>query len=191
MNGGVVDCGNLDDNRANADWLRRMHDHHASGFRSCPTRGRHWGPLGAAGVIPWVSWSGRVAVLLGRRGSDVQDPCVWSSFGGAIEPGETTAEAAVRELREEVSGVSIELSAKPAFTDTCQSCGWSYTTHLGRVLLDSGGRLPVVRVKNFETDAAWWVLRDEVTRLNLHPGFAKAWPVLRAQLMAAAKQAAS
>jgi 8-oxo-dGTP diphosphatase len=184
----VTYIGNLD-YHGGADWLRAVNDHSA-GFKTCPT-GRHWGPQGAAGVLPWCVWSGRIVVLLGRRSAHVQQGSCWSTFGGAIDPGETTADAAGRELAEEVSGVSIELTAKPAFTYTCQSCHWSYATHLGRVLLDQTGRLPVISIRNDETEAVWWVLIDEVTQLNLHPKFAEAWPILSAQLIAAAKAAAS
>jgi 8-oxo-dGTP pyrophosphatase MutT (NUDIX family) len=188
--GKPVDCGNLDDDPQNAGWLRTLNAGHSSGFRTCPVRGRHWGPLGAAGVIPWVAWAGRVVVLLGRRGPDVQDSGVWAGFGGAIEPDEEPAMAAMREFGEEIGGVLALPDVKSAYVDTCQSCGWRYHTFLARAAL-SGGRLPVACIRNFETDAACWVLLDEVPQLCLHPGLERAWPVLRAQLVAAAKQAAS
>jgi 8-oxo-dGTP diphosphatase len=51
---------------------------------------------------------------------------------------------------------------------------WTYTTVV--VGVDE----PFGRSKNFETDAVDWTALDDVARRPLHPGFASAWPHLRA-----------
>jgi 8-oxo-dGTP diphosphatase len=51
---------------------------------------------------------------------------------------------------------------------------WSYTT------IVVGVDQPFGLSQNFETDAVDWVELDAVTRRALHPGFASAWPHLRA-----------
>nr|MDQ2816428.1 NUDIX hydrolase [Actinomycetota bacterium] len=57
-------------------------------FHPC-SAGRHWGPDGAAGVLPWtVTPDGRSWVLLSHRSPHVQAGGTWSTFGGAIESGE-------------------------------------------------------------------------------------------------------
>lgn len=161
------------------------------GFRECPARGMHWGPLGAAGVLPWAAWSEPGVVLLGKRGPDVQDPGVWSCFGGAIDEGEDAALAAWRELREEAGGIrGARLAERPAHVMTCEACGWQYTTYLARVQLDSEGRLPVAwpRVR-WETSDVQWVRADKVTDLPLLGAFTASWPAVRAEVEAARKEA--
>ncbi len=54
------------------------------------------------GVVVVVQRAGRF--LLIRRAAGVAAPGAWCFVGGAVEPGETQAAAAVREFREEVGG---------------------------------------------------------------------------------------
>ena len=61
-----------------------------------------------ARVLP-VNREGRVLLLHGWDPLEPADP-FWFTIGGAVEAGETLAEAAVRELREEV-GIAIEPSS--------------------------------------------------------------------------------
>jgi len=56
------------------------------------------------GVVVVVRRGGRYLVI--RRAPGVPVPGAWCFVGGAIEPGETQAEAVVREFREEV-GASV------------------------------------------------------------------------------------
>jgi ADP-ribose pyrophosphatase YjhB (NUDIX family) len=146
-----------------------------SGFHRCPVD-RHWGARGAAGCLPWTVWHGRAYVLLGKRSGAVQQPGTWSCFGGAIAEGESPAQAAERECREEITGIT----ARPGTTShvgECAACGWQYTTFLAHVGLDRGA-LPRVRT-GWETSQARWVRVAHVRRLNLNPGFAVAWANLR------------
>jgi 8-oxo-dGTP pyrophosphatase MutT (NUDIX family) len=59
-------------------------------------------PKVTVGVVVVVERAGRY--LLIRRAAGVIAPGAWCFVGGAVEPGETQAEAAVREFREEVGG---------------------------------------------------------------------------------------
>jgi len=58
-----------------------------------------------ARVLP-VDREGRVLLQLGR-GLLTRGECRWLTIGGGLEPGETPAEAAVREMREEV-GITVD-----------------------------------------------------------------------------------
>jgi|GEM_PF-213512 len=154
-----------------------------AGFHPCPTGHRHWGPLGAAGVLPWAVVNHRTYVLLGQRSKWVQSPGTWSGFGGAIEPGEQSGQAAGRELAEELRGCgTAELG--PGIVTACPlGCGWTYTTHLARVGPGEHGLLPTVRIADGETSEIRWVPVADVAGLgNLHPGLAATWESLRAEL---------
>ncbi len=59
-------------------------------------------PQVTVGVVAVVERAGRY--LLIRRAAGVVAPGAWCFVGGAVEPGETQAAAAVREFREEVGG---------------------------------------------------------------------------------------
>ena len=51
--------------------------------------------------------------------------------------------------------------------------------------LDPRGVQRVELVVEEESEALAWVVVDEVDRLELHPGFALSWPLLRGRLEAA------
>ena len=103
-------------------------------FHPCPA-GRHWGPNGAADVLPWsVTPDGRAWVLLSHRSPNVQAGGTWSTFGGAIDGGETPWHAAVRETSEEIDGIDVRPGVVAAELEVpCEhGCGWSYTTFVVR-----------------------------------------------------------
>lgn len=60
-----------------------------------------------AGRVLLISDDGRV-LLVGSSNPELSDPTVWVPPGGGVEPGETTRQAARRELLEEV-GLEVEL----------------------------------------------------------------------------------
>lgn len=70
-----------------------------------------WGRQGA-GAIPVACTTGRV--LLTLRSSEVLEPGTWGIPGGRCEDGESPAETAVREMREEL-GYDGELLLLPIF----------------------------------------------------------------------------
>ena len=149
--------------------------------------GPHWGPNGAAGVLPFaVTSDGRTWVLLSHRSPYVQSGDTWSTFGGAIDGSETPWRAAVRETREEIDGIDVRSGDMVAeLKAPCQhACGWSYTTFVVRIPLTETGGLPEARVASghaaWETAGLAWVPADEVTtNPDLHPGLRSAWPALQ------------
>lgn len=154
------------------------------GFTSCES-GKHWGPHGAAGVLPYVVVDGQVKVLLGKRSYRVSQGGTWGGFGGALEEGESPWEGAVRELGEEVT-ISFNAATdyhavREVYEYRCKTCKWSYVTYL--VELDGRQGVPGVVIKDKkETDLLSWVSVGSVDWYNLHPGFTSAWPVLAAYL---------
>ena len=112
--------------------------------------------------------------------------CTWSTFGGAIDDGETPWHAAVRETSEEVDGIDVRLGVVAAELEVpCEhGCGWSYTTFAVRVLNTGTGCLPSAQIapgrSAWETAGLAWVLADRVAEHpGLHPGLRAAWPRLR------------
>jgi 8-oxo-dGTP diphosphatase len=161
-------------------------------FRPCAA-GRHWGSRGAAGILPYaVADDGQAWVLLSHRSPHVQRGGTWSTFGGAIDAGETAWRAAVRETWEEIRGITPDQAgvAAESVWECPQGCGWTYTTFVVRVPLDPGGFLPRVRVTrghaSWETAGLAWVPVSQVQGADrdLHPAFADAWPTLREAISA-------
>jgi 8-oxo-dGTP pyrophosphatase MutT (NUDIX family) len=159
-------------------------------FHSCPG-GRHWGPRGAAGVLPWTTTpDGQAWVLLSHRSPHVQAGGTWSTFGGAIDAGETPWQAALRETAEEIRGIDVGGGTVTAELEVpCpHGCGWTYTTFAVRVE-HAGEYLPRVRVARgrsaWETAGLAWVPADQVAEHDdLHPGLRAAWPALSAAIAA-------
>jgi 8-oxo-dGTP pyrophosphatase MutT (NUDIX family) len=161
-------------------------------FHQCAA-GRHWGPRGAAGILPYtVARDGQAWVLLSHWSPHVQRGGTWSTFGGAIDVGETAWRAAVRETCEEIRGITPE---QAGISGECvwqcpQGCGWTYTTFVVHIPLRPGGSLPRARVAHghgaWETDGLAWVPVSQVQRdgRDLHPSFADAWPALREAISA-------
>lgn len=139
----------------------------------CSDGHTRWGVFGAAGVVFVVRPAGeQSAVMLQMRSAWAHEGGTWSCAGGAMDEGETTYEAAVREASEEVGEIPAEhhLLGEYVFAPATD---WKYTT----VVLEVGERFG--HSANFETDAVAWVSLDEVETLQLHAGFAAAWPHLR------------
>ena len=111
--------------------------------------------------------------MLQRRSQYAHEGGTWSCAGGAIDEGETPYEAALREASEEVGEIpeSHVLLGEVVFRPAAD---WSYTTLVVEVDRHFGASV------NFETDAVVWVPCDVVGHRPLHPGFAAAWPEVRA-----------
>jgi 8-oxo-dGTP diphosphatase len=165
-------------------------------YRPCVVRERsHWGPRGAAGILAFtVTADGQAWVLLSHRSPHVQAGDSWSCFGGAVDEDETPWQAAVREIGEEIRGISVDPAGLLGehIWECPERCGWSYRTYLVRVPPDSSGGLPPARVASgahaWETSELAWVPIEEVTAgRQLHPAFADAWPALRERIEASVR----
>ena len=146
-----------------------------SGWLTCEVHGRHWGVRGAAGLLPFAVTSGGVQVLLALRSHGTHQGGTWGTIGGAIEPGETPWEAAVREASEEAGG--LELAGALAAEGHRYGCvsGWAYTTF--PVRMPPGA--PVTIRSGWETSDLRWVPVEKVDTYPLLPAFAQSWPELR------------
>jgi 8-oxo-dGTP diphosphatase len=137
----------------------------------------HWGRYGAAGLLLRAPLKdGTTAVLLQHRAEWSHHGDTWGLPGGALDSHETPEEAALREAYEEAGLASERLQVRHSVV-TAEVRGpgdmyWSYTT----VVADAPETLPTV--PNLESTALSWVAVGEVSRLNLHPGFAASWTLL-------------
>jgi 8-oxo-dGTP diphosphatase len=147
---------------------------HCSGLR-----GRHWGRYGAAGLLLAAPVDDGWQVLLDERADWVHHGGTLGVPGGAMHPGERPIDAAFREVQEEVHGLdAVEISVIAQHEQPCPDCErWSYTTIVART-----PRPHQVQPRSFESAAVTWVAADDVDTLELHPGFAAAWPSLRSLL---------
>lgn len=133
-----------------------------------------WGVFGAAGVLfVYRPAEGPAEVMLQKRSAFSHEGGTWSVAGGAIDEGETPYEAALREASEEVGSAPDDHHVVGEYV-FAPAVDWSYTT----VVVEVGERFG--ESMNFETDAVEWVAVGDVDHRPLHPGFAAAWPHLRA-----------
>ncbi len=130
---------------------------------------RYWGRFGAAGLLALDPGRG---VLLQHRVEWSHFGGTWGLPGGALHEGESAIVGAQREAQEE-AGVP-DGAVRPRFTSVLDLGIWSYTTVVADVV---DGFDPVI--SDPESVALEWVPVAEVADRPLHPGFAKAWPVLR------------
>ena len=133
---------------------------------------RYWGRFGAAGLL----------AVDPERGILMQHRVAWSHFGGtwglpggALLEGEGAVDGAIREAQEE-AGVP-DAAVRPRFTSVLDLRIWSYTTVVADVVVPFE---PVI--SDPESVALEWVPVAEVDQRPLHPGFAAAWPALRARI---------
>jgi 8-oxo-dGTP diphosphatase len=117
-------------------------------------------PLIGVGIVVWHG----ERVLLIRRG---KPPRVgqWSLPGGAQKLGETVAEAARREVREE-TGLAVEVGEVLAVVDLIERDGERVRYHY--TLIDFGADAPdsELRPGGDAAEARWFTL-DEIERLGL------------------------
>ncbi|MCU1648678.1 MAG: 8-oxo-dGTP diphosphatase [Nocardia sp.] len=145
------------------------------GWAESPDGTRQWGRFGAAGLLlraPLVD--GGSAVLLQHRAAWSHQGGTWALPGGARDSHETTVHAAVREAEEEAGITAGSIRVRASRVTAVADSGWTYTT----VIADAVTRLRTQ--VNLESTELAWVPEDEVDARPLHPGFAAAWPLLRA-----------
>lgn len=139
-----------------------------NGWVRCSFGHRHWGRFGAAGLL--ITDGGHV--LLQHRAAWTHEGGTWAVPGGARDSDEDPIAAAMREAAEETS---LDTRSVDPYTEWVDDHGgWTYTTILARTSVPER-----VRAINAEsTEVRWWAV-DEVGDLDLHYGFAAAWPALR------------
>lgn len=133
---------------------------------------KYWGRYGAAGLLAVDAARG---ILLQHRVSWSHFGGTWGLPGGALHEGESPIDGAIREATEE-AGIP-EGAVRVRFTSILDLRIWSYTT----VVADVVARFEPV-ISDPESVALEWVPIGEVASRPLHPGFADAWPRLRARL---------
>jgi len=162
-----------------------------NGWVQCRCGSRHWGKLGAAGLLlvhadlpePQVAAARRgplppdARVLLQHRAPWSHQGDTWGLPGGARDSGESARTAALREVQEEA-----QIDAAPAEflgVQVTDHTDWSYTTVL---MLVAAAESPT---RNRESKELRWVPVEHVWvsltddgPLRLHPGFAQSWPLL-------------
>lgn len=112
-------------------------------------------------VVAVLARAGRFLVI--RRGPRVPRPGYWTPLSGRVRPGETQAQALVREIREEVG-----LLARPvAKVWECDTDDGSYRLHWWTAEV-TGGELAL---DPDEVGDARWVLPEEFDQLS--PAFAE------------------
>jgi 8-oxo-dGTP diphosphatase len=137
-----------------------------------PNGEKFWGRFGAAGLLIWHRDLG---VLLQHRVGWSHFGGTWGLPGGARKQGESAVDGALREAAEEAT-VPPEL-VRVIRTSVLDLGYWSYTT----VVAEATAPFEPV-IADAESAELRWVPVDEVDTLDLHPGFAAAWPELRTAL---------
>lgn len=153
---------------ATVDTLARMAARDGDGWIECTCGSKHWGKFGAAGLL--LIRDG--AVLLQHRAPWVHNGDTWGIPGGARDSHETIIESAIREAVEETGINPTDLQPVHTFTDDHN--GWSYSTVIARANENLEGH-----ELNDESHEVRWVPFADVTRLPLHPSFAKTWPLVK------------
>src|ERR1700761_919953 len=151
-----------------------------NGWVTCALGHQHWGLFGAAGVLvyaPDPADPAQSLVLLQHRARWSHQGGTWALPGGAMDGGETPAEAALREADEECMLDPKLVVPRGLYTD--DHGGWAYHT----VLAQAAEPLRV-RADAYESDEAVWLPAGQGDQLDLHPGFAGTWPLLRTELLA-------
>ncbi|MFC8045152.1 NUDIX domain-containing protein [Nocardia sp. NPDC057353] len=145
------------------------------GWTRGPDGLQHWGRFGAAGLLLRAPLpGGGSAVLLQHRALWSHQGGTWALPGGARDSHETTVHAAVREAGEEAGIRPDDVLVRAERVTAEAASGWTYTT----VVADAPSTLALTG--NPESTELAWIPEDEVADRPLHPGFALAWPGLRA-----------
>lgn len=146
------------------------------GFLASPDGTRQWGLFGAAGLLLRApAPGGGAVVLMQHRAPWSHQGGTWALPGGARDSHETSESAAVREAYEEAGIAPDAVRVRGSRVTATAPSGWIYTT----VVADIAE--PVATTANMESAELAWVPEAQVDARPLHPGFAAAWPLLRAR----------
>ncbi len=151
----------------------RLHRQPGDGWVDCRCGRRHWGLAGAAGLLLVRRGAdGRPThVVLQHRATWSDQGGTWALPGGAVAPGETAEQGALREAHEEagIDPASVAVRGEHVLAHP----DWSYTT----VLADEAGHVTPA-VTDAESTAVEWVPVEDVPGRPLLTAFAAAWPEL-------------
>ncbi len=152
----------------------------ADGWTRCAQGHRHWGLVGAAGLLVVHDGDGdgddERRFLMQHRSVEVHHGGTWAIPGGALAHGESAETGATREAEEELEDLPGGLEHLTTYTD--DHGGWSYST----VIVRTPSRFAALD-HGWETgpEGFSWLTEDEIAEVPLHAGFAATWPtILRA-----------
>jgi len=136
------------------------------GWVTCALGHRHWGRVGAAGLLVHRAGTDGPELLLQQRADWSHHGGTWGTPGGALHAGESPHRGALREVQEELGLLPQDLELGPSSVD--DHGGWSYTTVLARPLrsIEPGD----LRLDG-ESEGVAWVALGDLVSLPLHPGF--------------------
>jgi 8-oxo-dGTP pyrophosphatase MutT (NUDIX family) len=150
---------------------RHHHRHPGDGWVECHQGHRHWGLHGAAGLLlARRAHDGELdAVVLQHRALWSDQGGTWGFPGGALAPGESAQDGALREAAEEagVQAVAVRVLDSKVLLD---HGNWTYTTVLGEAL-----SVFEPAATDAESLEVVWVPLDDVEGLDLLPAFREAW----------------
>jgi 8-oxo-dGTP diphosphatase len=109
-------------------------------------------------------------ILLARRSADrTFYPSVWDVLGGHCEPGETPADALVRELREEIGVTPRAFDEVTVLGEPDPAAHGEASYHIFAVTAWDGGE---PRLRGSEHSELRWLSLDQALALPLaHPGY--------------------
>ena len=146
----------------------------ADGWTRCAMGHRHWGLVGAAGLLIIHDGNdGQRRFLLQHRSAEVHHGDTWAIPGGALAHGESVEDGAMREAREELTDLPNGLVHLGTYTD--DHGGWCYST----VIVRSDEQFAAVD-HGWETGPGGfaWLRAGEIAEAPLHTGFASTWPTI-------------
>ena len=148
-----------------------------NGWVRCRCGHKHWGQLGAAGLLlVRPGPPGGHQLLLQLRAAWTHQGGTWGVPGGARDSHESVLDAALREAHEETGLDPARIAPVTGQVRVGVDHGdWSY-----RYVLALAPHALPVGPPNAESEALAWVDLDQVAGLPLHSGLAGAWPDLHA-----------
>lgn len=136
-------------------------------WHTTPSGNTFWGPKGGAGILfhhPETN-----TYLLGHRSPEVHHGDTWGIPGGAIDPGESPYQGALREAEEEFGHVPQHKVVNEHVAQPDPD--WQYHTYTAEV----PQQFDPEYAGDWETQDHGWFTPEEINKLPLHPGFAQSW----------------
>jgi len=154
-----------------------FHRHPGDGWVTCDQGHRHWGLQGAAGLLlaRRAHGGGLDSVVLQHRALWSDQGGTWGFPGGALAPGESAEQGALREAAEE-AGIPA-MAVRLLGAEVLDHGRWTYTTVLAEAI--SAFQPAATDAESLEVR---WVRAADVESLPLLAAFGAAWPRLRALL---------